>query len=143
MHERLDRVGRALVDEQLDGRGDERELHLGRLLEKVVREVVHQLVGVVDAIRELADDPDHGSLCLGLVERVQVLAELGDDAFVLARISSEDVLDDDDGLLNDVGHLRFDEAEEGVNACVRGCLNLDCDAPYRTHGFPHKVDVHL
>jgi hypothetical protein len=32
-----------------------------------------------------------------------VFAELRNDAFILARITTEDILDDDDGLLNNIG----------------------------------------
>ena len=112
VHERLDRVGRALVDEQLDGRGDKRELHLDGLLEKVIRKIVHELVGVVDAVRELPDDPDHRRLCLGFVEDVEILTELWDDQLISARISPEDVLYNDSCFLHDVGHLRLDKGDK-------------------------------
>jgi len=48
------------------------------------RLTLEQLVGVVDALGVLADDPDHARLGLGLVERVQVLAQRADDALVPA-----------------------------------------------------------
>jgi hypothetical protein len=41
VYEGLDRVGRTLVNEQLDGRGDERKLHLGEFPKKVIREIIH------------------------------------------------------------------------------------------------------
>ena len=143
VHKRLDRVGRALVDEQLNGRSDERELHLDGFLKKVVRKVVHEFVGVIDAVRELPDDPDHRRLCLGLVEDVEVLTELWNDELVSARISPEDVLYNDSGFLHDVGHLRLDQGDKGTNTCISCCLDLDCDAPDRAYGFAHKVDVYL
>jgi len=42
-------------------------------------------VGVLDALRVLADDPDHGGLRVGLVQRVEVLAQRPDDRLILWR----------------------------------------------------------
>jgi hypothetical protein len=42
----------------------------------------------------LADNPDEGRLCFGLVELVEGGAECGDDALVFGRVLSEDVLEE-------------------------------------------------
>lgn len=99
--------------------------YLRGVLEEGVREIVHELVGVVNAICELPDDPDHRGLRLRLVERIKVLAECGDDALVLPWVSTEDVFDDDNGLLDDVGHFRLDEFEERLYASI--CCGLYFD----------------
>lgn len=125
VHERLGRVALGLVDEDLDRGGEERELHLRGLLEERVREVVHQLVRVLDAVRELPDDPDHGGFALWLVERVEVCAEGGDDAFVSPGVSPEDILDDDHGFLHDIGDLCLDKFKECFDAVICGWLDLD------------------
>ena len=125
VHQRLRRVALRLVDEELHRGGEERELHLRGLLEERVREVVHQLVRVLDAVRELPDDPDHGRFALWFVERVEVGAERRDDALVSPWVSSEDVLDHNHGLLHNVGHLRLDEFEECLDTIICGWLDLD------------------
>lgn len=52
-------------------------------------ETVEQLVGVVDPLGVLADDPDHARPRFRLVQRVQILAKSADDALVLVRVLSE------------------------------------------------------
>ena len=81
------------------------QTYLCGFLQESVRKIIHELVGVVNTVCELADDPDDRSLGLGLVEQVQVLAQLGDDALVLSWVSSEDVLDHNHSFLHDVGHF--------------------------------------
>ena len=84
------------------------QTYLCGFLQEGVRKIIHELVGVVDTVCELADDPDDRGLGLGLIEKVQVLAQLGDDALALSWVSSEDVLDDNHSFLDDIRHLRLD-----------------------------------
>lgn len=85
--------------------------NLDILLEKCVNEVVQKVIGIVDPVRELSDDPDDGRLGFGLVQKIHVLAQLRYDTFVPARISPEDIPDNDNGFLDDIRHLRIDEVE--------------------------------
>ena len=66
------------------GRPKPRRARVRRRRRRRRRLTLEQLVGVVDALGVLADDPDHARLGLGLVERVQVLAQRADDALVPA-----------------------------------------------------------
>ena len=113
------------MDEEFDRRGEEGELHLvGFLLERV-EEVFQEDVRVLDAVGVLPDDPDHGGLGFGLVQRVEVLAERGDDGLVLVGVFAEDVADDDRGFLDDVGDLGAEEGEEGADAQLGCGCDLD------------------
>ena len=99
--------------------------HLNRLLHERIRQIVHQLVRILNPVRKLAHDPNHRRLRLGLVQRVEVLAQHRDDALVLPWVPPEDVLDHDHGLLDDVCHLRLNELEQSFDAVVRGGLDFD------------------
>ncbi|KAE8226773.1 hypothetical protein CF319_g685 [Tilletia indica] len=79
----------------------------------------------------------------GSVERIQILAERRDDAFVLVRIFAEDVLDHDDGLLHDIADLRLDESEESSEAAFRRRLNFDVQSPKGPDRFPGEVHIDL
>ena len=83
--------------------------HLHRLFHERERQIVHQFVGIIYSVGILADDPDHSSLRLWLIQGIQVLAKRRDDTLILAGIPSEDVLDDDNGLLDDIRDFRLDE----------------------------------
>lgn len=91
---------------------------LDRFLQEGVQKVVQQLFRVFDAVRVLTEDPDHGRFRIGVLESVQVLAECANDTFVLVRVPSEDVLDDDDGFLDDVRDLGRDELKQNRDADV-------------------------
>lgn len=135
-------LGRAL-EKQLHGRGQQRELHLVRLLVEGEQEVVEQDLGILDALRVLPDDPDHGGLGLGLVKRVEVLAQPADDALVPVRVLAEDVADHNGGLLDDVGDLGGDEVEEDVDAGLCGLFELDGELADGADGLADEVDVDL
>eukprot|EP00968_Pinguiococcus_pyrenoidosus_P010320 scaffold805_cov251-Pinguiococcus_pyrenoidosus.AAC.5 len=132
-----------VLQEELHRGGEQLELHAGRLLVEGLEEGLHELIGVVDALGVLADDPDHGGLGLGLVERLEVLAEGGDDLLVAVRVAAEDVLDHDDRLLHDVVDARLDELEKHGDAALRGALELDGAAADGAHGAAHEVHVDL
>ena len=94
-----------LLQKELDNGGQQLQLHLRRLVIKTVQKRLQQLVGIVNALGILANDPHHGRTCLRLVKRVEILAELGNDGLVLVGIFAEDVFDHDNCLLNNVIHL--------------------------------------
>ena len=73
LHQLL-RVGR-LLQEEFDDAGEKLQLHLRVLVLERVEEALEELVGVVDPLRVLADDPHHGRLGLWLVQGVKVLAQ--------------------------------------------------------------------
>lgn len=75
---------RRLFEEQLDGGGHQLQLHLSGFFGEGFQEELEQLVRVVDAVRVLADDPDHAGLGLRLIQRVQVLTQRGNDALIPA-----------------------------------------------------------
>ena len=60
----------------------------------------------------------------GFVERVQVLAERGNDALVFVGIFAENVLDDDDGFLDDVVDFSLDQIEQSRDASFGRRFNL-------------------
>jgi hypothetical protein len=90
------------------------------------QEILEQFIAVFDPVRILANDPNHGRLCLGLIKCVQILAQGADDALILVRISSENILDDHDCFLDDVGDLGLQQFEQHGDALVRGWLNFYC-----------------
>jgi hypothetical protein len=48
------------------------------------QELLEQLVGIIYSLRILPDDPNHAGLGLCLIQRVQALAQGGDDALIPA-----------------------------------------------------------
>lgn len=49
---------------------------------EALEEALQQLVSVVDPLGVLAHNPDHGSTSIRLIQRVQILAQCGNDAFI-------------------------------------------------------------
>lgn len=47
-----------------------------------LQEALQQLVSVVDPLGVLANNPDHGSTSIGLIQRVKILTQCGNDAFI-------------------------------------------------------------
>ena len=83
--------------------------HLGWLFQEGVHQVIHKFVGIIDPVGELTNDPDHRCLRFWFIEKVQVFTERGDDSFVLARVSTENILCNNNRLLNHVRDFRLDE----------------------------------
>jgi hypothetical protein len=54
-----------------------------------------------------------------------VLTQSRYDALVFARISSEYILDDDDGFRNYVRYLGLDKTKKSLDATVGGWFNFD------------------
>lgn len=70
-----------------------------------------------------------------------MFAEGRDYTLVLPWISSEDIFDDDDCFLHDVGHLCLYEVEKRFDAAVCCWFHFDGQTTDGPHGFPHEVDV--
>lgn len=49
---------------------------------EALEEALQQLVSVVDPLGILANNPDHGSTGVRLIQRVQILTQCGDDALI-------------------------------------------------------------
>jgi hypothetical protein len=81
-----------LLEEELDDGREDLELHGVLLVDEVVEERAEQLLGVLDLLCVLAQDPDERGLGLRLVQVLQIGAERRDDALVVLRVLAEDVL---------------------------------------------------
>ena len=91
-----------ILEEALHGGREQPKLNGRVLLLECLQEAIEKLVGIVNALGILANDPDHTGLGLRLIERVQVITEGRDDGLVSVRVTTEDILDNNDALLNDV-----------------------------------------
>lgn len=56
--------------------------HLGALIMEALEEALQQLVSVVYPLGVLANNPDHGSTSIRLIQGIQILTQCGDDAFI-------------------------------------------------------------
>jgi len=90
-----------------------------------MQEIIQQFFRVLNPIRVLTQDPNHGSFRIGILEDVQILTQRSNDPFVLVRVASEDVFDDDYRFLYDVGDFRRDEREEYRDANVGRGFDFD------------------
>jgi vesicle coat complex subunit len=61
----------------------------------------------------------HRRLRLGLVQSVEVLAQCADNTFVLVGVPSEDILDDNNGFLNDIADLCLHQVKQRRDALIR------------------------
>ena len=132
-----------ILQEALDGGREQLELDGGIFLFERFKEGIEQLVGIVNALGVLADDPDHTGLSLRLIQIFEVVTECGDDGLVPVGVATEDVLDDNDTLLNDVVDLGLDEFEEDSDAALGGTLELNGAPADSTDGLADEVHVDL
>lgn len=56
--------------------------HLSALIMEALEEALQQLVSVVDPLGVLANNPDHGSTSIRLIQGIQILTQCGNDAFI-------------------------------------------------------------
>lgn len=56
--------------------------HLSALIMEALKKALEQLVSVVNPLRVLADNPDHGTSSVRFIQRVEILTQCGDDALV-------------------------------------------------------------
>jgi hypothetical protein len=124
-----------------EGRGKKGKAHLHRFLQKRKQEILQQLIRVLDPIRILPHDPNHRRLRIRRIKRVQVLTQRSNDPLVLVRVAPEDVLDDDDRFLDDVGHFGFHQREEDRDAQVGGGGDFDGEAADGAYGLADEFDV--
>mmetsp|Transcript_25595 Transcript_25595/g.55373 ORF Transcript_25595/g.55373 Transcript_25595/m.55373 type:complete len:327 (+) Transcript_25595:1175-2155(+) len=141
LHHLLRVVG--LLQEQLHGSSQQLQLHHCCLLPKGLQERLQKLVGVVDAVCVLPDDPHHTRLGLGLVQVLQVLAQGADHRLVAVGVLSEDVLDHHHRLLHHIGHLGLDQIQQHVDAALRCLAQLYRTAADGPHRASHELHVHL
>ena len=116
--------------------------HIGLVLE-ILYEIGHKFVSVVDYLDILANDPDDGGFGLGVVEVVEVLADVGKQPFVLVGVFSEDVAYDDDGLLHDIGYLCFEGLPQALHALISHLLEFDSALAHGIDGPPHELHIDL
>lgn len=149
------------LQEELDNGSKELQLHLSVLILEVLEERCQQLcnkpltddsiqhymkkhtISIVDTLSVLSNDPNHGSLGLRLVKRLEVGAECGNDALVPVGVLSEDVLDDNDSLLDDVVHLGLDEIQQHLDATLGSLLELDGTTSNGSDRLPHELNINL
>lgn len=55
---------------------------------ETLQKALQQLIGVVNALRVLSHDPDHGGTCLRLIQGVQVLTQRGNNALVPGQLQT-------------------------------------------------------
>ena len=116
--------------------------HIGLVFE-VVNKIGHQLVSIVDDFDVLSDDPDDGGLGFGVVKVVQVLADVGEESFVLVGVFPEDIPNDDDCLLDYVGDFGLEGLPQTLHAFVGHFLQLDGTFAHGVDCFSDKLDVDL
>ena len=63
-----------LLQKEFDSGRQQLQLHHRGLLLEALQKAVQQLVGLVNALRILSDDPNHGRLRIWLVQVLQILA---------------------------------------------------------------------
>ena len=78
-----------------------------RLIFKILYEVGHDFIGIIDDLDVLSNDPNNRCLGLRVIKIVQVFADVSEKAFIFIRILPKDVPDDNDSLLHYVWHLSF------------------------------------
>lgn len=49
---------------------------------EALKEALQQLISIVNPLSILANNPDHGSSSVRLIQGIQVLTECGNDAFI-------------------------------------------------------------
>lgn len=49
---------------------------------EALKEALQQLVSIVDPLGVFTHNPDHGSASVRLIQRVQILTQCGNDAFI-------------------------------------------------------------
>lgn len=115
--------------------------HLDRFLRKGIQEILQQLITILNPIRILPNNPNHRRFRLRLIQIIQILAQDPDNALILVGVAPEDVLDDDDGFLDDVGDFRLHEGDEDGDAEVGGGVDFDGETADGADGFAHEIDV--
>lgn len=115
--------------------------HLYRVFLECVYQVIQQLVGVVNPVGILSDDPYHSGLRFWLFQDIQLLAQCGDDALVFARITPEYIFDHNNRFGDHVGDLGLDEAKQSFYAIVGCWFYFDGQTAYRTHSLANKVHI--
>ena len=89
------------------------------------RDEVQQFGGVLDDVRVLSDDPDHGCACPWFIDQLHGAAHRDQHRRVFPWVKPEQVGKDEHDLLDDVADLALEEVEQNVDASVGGGLEFD------------------
>ena len=122
-----------------DGGAD--STHLGRFIQERVHEVIHELIGVVNPIGELTNNPNHGRLGFRFIEKVEVFAKCGDNSLVLSRVSTENIFGDNNRLLNHVRDFRLDELQERLYTAIGGWFDFNGKTADGSNRFSHEIHI--
>ena len=98
-----------ILEEAFDRRRKELQLHRRVFFLKRFKEGIKEFIGIVNTLGILSNNPNHGRLCLWFIQRIEIVAQSGNDGLISIGITTEDVLNNDYGLLDDIVHLRLDE----------------------------------
>jgi hypothetical protein len=79
------------------------------------------------------DVPDHGGLGQRLVQSVQIIAESSNDALVTVWVATEDILNYDHRLLDNVIDFGLDQFQQNANTAFGGAFQFDSTATNCRH----------
>jgi len=113
------------------------------LVFEVLNEVCHEFISVINYFDVLSDDPDDGGLGFGVIEVVQVLADVCEQPLILVGVLSENVADDDDCFLNDIGYFSPESFPKALHALIGHFLQFDSALTHGVHCLSDKLHVHL
>jgi hypothetical protein len=117
-------------------------LGLREFLVESIDKAAQNITRVADFLSILTHNPYQCSSSVRLIKLVNALAQSRDDAFV-ARVLSEDILDDDDSLLNDIVDLGVYQVQQRVHTLLASALDLDSNLANGLDSTADKVHVHL
>jgi hypothetical protein len=129
------------LKEELDNSCEELKLDLRALVLEALQKALQKLSGIIDALGILTNNPDHRCLGLRLIERLQVLAECSDDTLIFVGVATEDILDNNNGLLDDVVDLGLDQVKKDVYALLSGTLKLNGTTSNGTDSLADELNI--
>ena len=113
------------------------------LVFEVLDEVCHEFISVINYFDVLSDDPDDGGLGFGIIEVVQVLADVCEQPLILVWVFSEYVADDDDCFLNDIGYFSFESFPKALDALIGHFLQFDSALTHGVDCLSDKLHIYL
>lgn len=91
----------------------------------------------------LTNNPDHSSLGLRLIQSIEVLAEDTNDALVLVGITSENITDDNNSLLDNVVDLLLNQVEKSLDALLTGLLETNGALTNAADSLADNINIDL
>lgn len=76
-----------------------------RLVLEILHEIGHKFISIIDDFNILSNDPDDGGLSFRVIQIVEILADISKQSLVFIGVLPEDITDDDDCLLHNVGNF--------------------------------------